>query len=98
MAEDIRRQLGPNGLSLHKPVVAGPGIGPGGIPISSGRSKQYGIAGGSPAARKRSNDGALEQSMVQRLQKLEALNQSLKSEIREKSEQVMLLKDQNKKL
>ena len=60
MAEDIRRQLGPNGLSLHKPVVSGPGVGPGGIPISSGRSKQYGIAGGSPQMRKRSNDGALE--------------------------------------
>lgn len=34
VADDIRRQLGPNGLSLHKPVIAGPGVGPGGIPIS----------------------------------------------------------------
>ena len=34
VAADIRRQLGPNGLSLHKPVVSGPGIGHGGIPIS----------------------------------------------------------------
>ena len=90
--------MGPNGLSLHKPVVSGVGVGPGGIPISSGRSKQYGLAGGSPAARKKSTDGPLEQSMIQRLQKLEAINISLKSEIREKFEQVTLLKEQNKKL
>lgn len=36
--------------------------------------------------------------MIARLQKLEALNISLRSEIREKTEQVHLLKDQNKKL
>ena len=34
---DIRKQLGPEGLSKHKPIVSGPGVGPGGIPISSGR-------------------------------------------------------------
>ena len=30
MAEDIRKQLGPNGLAKHKPLISGPG----GIPIS----------------------------------------------------------------
>ena len=34
MADDIRKQLGPNGLSKHKPIVSGPG----GIPLSSGRA------------------------------------------------------------
>ena len=31
---DIRKQLGPEGLSKHKPIVSGPG----GIPISQGRA------------------------------------------------------------
>ena len=106
MANDIRRQLGPNGLSLHKPVVTGPGVGPGGIPISAGRSKIHGgmgarqgsgsgLTSGSPVARPGSKDAGLESSMIQRLQKLEALNHSLRSEIKEKTEQVILLKDQN---
>ena len=36
--------------------------------------------------------------MIQRLKKLEALNITLKSEIKEKTEQNFLLKDQNQKL
>lgn len=32
--DNIMKQLGPNGLSKHKPVISGPG----GIPVSSGRA------------------------------------------------------------
>ena len=67
--------MGPNGLSLHKPVVSGPGVGPGGIPISAGRSKAHNVAraspglskitSSSPSARKPSPvDASLEQSMI----------------------------------
>ena len=49
MANDIRRQLGPNALQPHKPLISGPGVGPGGIPISSGRRNLHGAAAaGSP--------------------------------------------------
>lgn len=34
MAADLRRHLGPDALKPHKPLVSGPGVGPGGIPIS----------------------------------------------------------------
>ena len=42
MAADIRRQLGADALKPHKPLISGPGVGPGGIPISSGRKQVYG--------------------------------------------------------
>jgi UBX domain-containing protein 11 len=99
MADDIRKQLGPNGLSLHKPVVSGPG----GIPISSGRRGVHAGIGSSShnlrsPARSGSKDGDLQSSMIKRLQQLEALNQSLKSELKEKNEQVWQLKEQNQLL
>lgn len=83
MANDLRRHLGTDALKPHKPVVSGPGVGPGGIPISSGRSKVYGAAGQAGGlhgaakdlasiasrspARSSSKDGDLVTSMAARL-------------------------------
>ena len=50
MAQDIRRELGPNGLQPRKPVITGPGSGPGGIPISAARQKVHGGAAGRGSA------------------------------------------------
>ena len=101
MANDLRKQLGADALKPHKPLISGPGVGPGGIPLSSGRKQVYAGAGGSglhgaakdlatiasrsPAGRSGSKDGDLLSSMAQRLAKLESLNQALKSELREKA-------------
>ena len=41
MAHDIRKQLGADALKPHKPLISGPGAGPGGIPISSSRKAIY---------------------------------------------------------
>ena len=114
MANDLRRHLGADALKPHKPVVSGPGIGPGGIPISSGRKNVYGAAGSgglhgaakdlatiasrSPAGRSGSKDGDLLSSMAGRLSKLEAMNAALKKELAEKNAKVAHLEDQNRQL
>jgi len=54
------------------------------------------IANRSPAGRSASGkDGDLLSSMAQRLQKLEALNNSLKKELQEKSDRIIALEDEN---
>ena len=114
MAADLRKHLGADALKPRKPLITGPGAGPGGIPISSGRRKAHGSVSGasslhgaavdlatiakSPAGRSGSKDGDLFSSMAQRLGKLEALNTSLKSELREKSQKIIVLENQNKQL
>ena len=45
MASDLRRQLGADALKPHKPLITGPGAGPGGIPISSGRRGMHNKVG-----------------------------------------------------
>ena len=52
----------------------------------------------SPAGRSGSKDGDLVSSMVARLQKLEAMNTALKSELKEKNSKIVVLEDQNAKL
>ena len=116
MANDLRKHLGADALKPHKPLITGPGVGPGGIPISSGRRAMHGVGGiGAPktslhgaasdlAAIAKSSpkssgafskDGDLLASMAQRLQKLEAMQTSLKSELREKNEKIRVLEDKN---
>lgn len=34
MAADLRKHLGADALKPHKPLISGPGAGPGGIPLS----------------------------------------------------------------
>lgn len=46
MASDLRRQLGADALKPRKPLITGPGAGPGGIPISSGRRVMHNKVGG----------------------------------------------------
>ena len=43
MASDIRQQLGADALKPRKPLITGPGAGPGGIPISSGRRGMHNV-------------------------------------------------------
>ena len=52
----------------------------------------------SPSGRSGSKDGDLMSSMVARLQKLEALNLTLKSELREKTTKIISLDDENGRL
>ena len=52
----------------------------------------------SPAGRAGSKDGDLMSSMVSRLQKLEAMNAALKNELKEKTQKIQVLEDQNSKL
>ena len=111
MAADLRKHLGADALKPRKPLITGPGAGPGGIPISSGRRKAHGGVSSSslhgaasdlaaiaksPAGRSGSKDGDLFSSMAARLSKLEAMNASLKSELREKTDRIISLEDQNK--
>ena len=105
LAEDIKRQLGPKGLTKHKPVITGPGAGPGGVPKSSVRKNSSGPAAGSAAGmkapspvRSSGKDGDLMSTMLNRLQQVEALNLAYKKELAEKQELIDQLKDRNKHL
>ena len=66
IVEDIRRQFGPSGPPKHKPLLTGPG----GVPISQGRSQVHQVT----PQRSQSKDVVLQDSMLKRLQQLEKLN------------------------
>ena len=114
LANDLRRHMGADALKPHKPLLAGPGVGKSGLPLNSKRNRppvtaaqmsglhqgamDFAAANKSPAARSGSKDGDLLSSMAQRLQKLEQMNNVLKSELREKNDKIIQLEDQNQKL
>ena len=70
LAEDIKRQLGPKGLTKHKPVITGPG----GVPKASIRKSSQGAAGNAAGIKAQSpvrsggKDGDLMSTMLNRLQ------------------------------